>query len=177
VEPKPKLVILGCYHEIQRAAVVPQYEADQQFLRSLIPELIEQHNIQFIGEETKQGQESIAAEIATRRGIRYVNIDIPLDVQHQIKTRPSTIYNEDKRVVESIVHSDKYSKAWNLVREYHMYRTFMEQLGCDECSLLVCGRLHVTGFLNLFGNGFDIVPICVGPRVEGCCVEDTQTQV
>jgi hypothetical protein len=68
VEPNPTIILLGCYHEIQRAEPVMQYEGDQQSLKQLITELIERYNIQFVGEETKQGQQSMAEEISQSSG-------------------------------------------------------------------------------------------------------------
>ena len=61
-----------------------------------------------------------------------------------------------------VAESDPYVLAWALVREHHMFKTFETELAGLEPSLLICGRSHVNGFLELFGERYRTVPICFG---------------
>jgi hypothetical protein len=72
------------------------------------------------------------------------------------------IFNRTKRLVEVVVDSDRYVIAWNLVREHHMYKVFEEELRSGEPSLLICGRSHVDGFVELLGEKYNIIPAAFG---------------
>jgi hypothetical protein len=152
---KLTIMILGCEHRVQ----LVENESDQKF-RQLVENVIEQNGVRFIGEEAEQGKRSIAQEIAEKGSVKYKNIDIPHAVQAEIRLRPHMKFNRTTRLVEVVVDSDKYVLAWNLVREYHMYKTFEDALAGVEPSLLICGRSHVTGFTELFGDRYRVIPIC-----------------
>ena len=145
------------------------YEADQRQFRELIEDVVSGHGIKFVGEEAKQGKRSIAEDIAAFSGIRYANIDIPLDVQEKIQKQPADVFNDEKLEWESLLKSDKYAKAWNLVREFHMYRSFLQTLHTGEQALLICGRLHVQGLTELLSQHMETIPICFGPKFDDCC--------
>ena len=151
---KQTIVVLGCEHRVQ----LVDNESDSGFRRQ-VEHIAVEHAIRFIGEEAEQGRCSIAQQIAARRGLRYLNIDIPHRVQNEIRLRSSMIFNKHKRLVEVVAHSDRYVIAWNLVREHHMFKTFEEALLAGEPSLLICGRSHVAGLTELFGEKYQVVPI------------------
>lgn len=154
IREKQTIVILGCEHRVQ----LVDNESGPEF-RALIERLIAEHAIRFIGEEAEQGRCSIAQQIAASRGLRYLNIDIPHRVQNQIHLRSSMLFNKHKRLVEVVAHSDRYVIAWNLVREHHMFKAFEEALLAAEPSLLICGKSHVEGFAQLFGEKYRVVAI------------------
>jgi hypothetical protein len=148
------IIILGCQHLVQ----LVENEAKPTF-RQLLEAVIEQHGVGFIGEEAEQDRRSIAQEMAATRNLRYQNLDIPRSVQGQIRLPPYVKYNGTTGLLEVVVDSDKYAVAWNLVREYHMYKTFVDALTGVEPSLLICGRSHVTGFVELFGDRYRVIPM------------------
>ena len=151
---KLTIVILGCQHLVQ----LVENELNPTY-RQLIETVLEQHGVGFIAEEAEQGRNSIAQEIAATRGLRYQNIDIPLSVQRQIRLPPYMKFNRATGLVEVVVDSYKYALGWNLVREYHMYKTFVDALTGADPSLLICGRSHVTGLVELFGDRYKVIPI------------------
>jgi len=151
---KQTIVILGCEHRVQ----LVDNESDPVFRRQ-VEQVAAEHAIRFIGEEAEQGRCSIAQQIAAQRGLRYLNIDIPHVVQNRIHLRSSMIFNRAKRLVEVVEHSDRYVIAWNLVREHHMFKTFEEALLAGEPSMLICGRSHVKGFAELFGEKYKLVSV------------------
>jgi hypothetical protein len=151
---KRTIVILGCEHLVQ----LVENELSPTF-RQLVEAVLEQHGVGFIGEEAEQERRSIAQEIAAIRGLRYQNIDIPLSVQRQIRLPPYMKFNRATGLVEVVVDSDKYALGWNLVREYHMYKTFVDALTGADPALLICGRSHIAGLIELFGDRYKVIPI------------------
>jgi hypothetical protein len=125
-------------------------EAQRRFAGQ-IEMLVAQHSIRFIEEEATFASEddspqasTIAKTIADRLQLRYMNIDIPLGCKNAIRHRKATFFNDVTLEFEDLLASDKYAKAWNLVREYHMYETALEQWrSCPEPTLLIVGKLHV----------------------------------
>lgn len=158
---KRTIVIVGCEHRVQ----LLEHESDQTF-RRLLESVIEEHGVRFIGEEADQIRRSIAQEIAGIRGIRYANVDIPHEVQNRIRLRSAMIFSKTKQLVEVVADSDRYVLAWNLVREHHMYKAFEGDLAGVEPSLLICGRSHVRGFVELFGDRYKVVPIYFGGKED-----------
>jgi len=169
MESRTPVVVLGCYHEVQFVDPVPVYKEDQQKFRALIESVVDEYEIRFIGEESKQGKRSIAEDIAAGRGLKYVTVDIPLAVQSQIHKRPARVLNEEKLEWESLLESDKYAKAWSLVREFNMYKCFLEALAPNEPAILICGRVHVLSLVELLAKDVETVPICLGPKFDHCC--------
>jgi hypothetical protein len=161
---KPVVAVLGCEHRVQ----IVETEADPSF-RHLVEAVIEQHGVRFIGEEAEQGKRSIAKDIAASRKLRYRNIDIPQAVQSEIRLPPHMKFNGTTGLVEVVVNSDKYALAWNLVREHHMYKTFLEEIRAVEPSLLICGRSHMTGFAGLLGERYTVIPISFEGTLEAGC--------
>ena len=146
------LFIIGCCHQAQ-IDVDSIYRDARRELRRQLTDLIDHHGVRFIGEEAKQGRTTIAETIASSRGLRYVNIDIPLEVQAQIHHQEHTRYNEEQCVIEDLLETDQYAKAWNLVREFHMFWNALEELGKFlEPSILVVGLLHLAPLAALFNN-------------------------
>jgi hypothetical protein len=158
---KQTIIILGCQHIFQ----LVENELNPAF-RQLVEGIIEQDGVSFIGEEAEQGRRTIAQEIAAARDLKYLNIDIPRCVQDQIQLPPYTRYNQTTGLVEVVVGSDKYVVSWTLVREYHMYKTFVGALTSAEPSLLICGRSHVAGFVELLDDRYRVISISFATTVN-----------
>src|SRR5580698_5662165 len=88
---KPEVVLLGTVHRVQsideRIAVWAQRSKD--FKRG-VEKLVEDFGIKFIGEEAAQDRLSSAGNVALDHFVRYVNLDIPLCAQNQIRLHPET---------------------------------------------------------------------------------------
>jgi hypothetical protein len=164
---KHTVFLVGCTHEVQLLDTVRGQETEQKEFRELIAALVKRERISFVGEETKQGHRSTGEDVANIAGIPYLNVDVPIETQTQIKKRPATLFDGEKIV--DVVNSDEYAKAWNLVREYHMYQTFVDHVCECETSLFICGRAHVHGLERLLREHFDVRAICYGGRLHGCC--------
>lgn len=161
---KRTIIILGCEHRVQLA----ETESSPAF-RQLVESIVEQHGVQLVGEEAEQGKRSIAQEIAETRNVTYLNVDIRDAVQCQIRRPPHMKFNRKTRLVEVVVDSDKYALAWNLVREHHMYKTFVDALPGSEPALLICGRSHVSGFVELLGDKYKITTMSFDTNLNAGC--------
>jgi hypothetical protein len=122
----------------------------------------------FVSSGKRPNKVGVALHSRSRRAgiMRYQNIDIQLVVQGQIRLPPYTRYNRATGLVEAAVDSDKYVIAWTLVREYHIYKTFVDALAPAEPSLLICGRSHVTGLVELLGDRYKIIPLSFAKNLK-----------
>jgi hypothetical protein len=159
------LIVVGCFHQAQFLSVRSGYEESQRAFTDLIESLVKQHDVRFIGEEATfvdgyAEQATTAKAVADRLQLRYLNIDIPLMCKETIRHRPPNQFNEETLQFEDLLAIDKYAKAWNLVREYHMYQIALEQLQTfPEPSLLVVGILHVEPISSLLPPWIDVTKI------------------
>ena len=154
------LILVGCNHELQIEKPGSCYEPAQEAFRKRLDELIEHYSVKFIGEEADPSAESIAQAIARERKLRYLNIDIPKNCKADIKHVLPKKFNDSTNEWEDQLETNRYAKAWNLVREYHMYKVVKVQL-TDEPSLLIVGKLHIKPLMELGFAGFktyDLTP-------------------
>jgi hypothetical protein len=155
------LFLIGCCHQAQINAD-SIYRDAQQELRRCLTELIDQHGVRFIGEEATQRQETIGQTIADSRGLRYLNIDIPLEAQKEIHHQPESKFNDETGEIEDLLVKDPYAKAWNLAREFHMFLTALDVLErFPEPSILVVGLLHLDGLGALFPSWLSVEKVAI----------------
>lgn len=158
---RPKVVLLGCFHQAQ--FLIPrevqscwcQPSAD---FAECLKTVVNKYGITFIGEEAAQAQDRVssAATLAEARAIRYKNIDIPQCAQAQIQVRPRDGTDSNGQHV-NYEGKDEYRIAWDLVREYHMYQTFLEFQKGRNPSLLICGTGHQRRLVLLLSKDFEVV--------------------
>jgi len=158
---RPTVVLLGCFHQAQ--FLIPTWvencwcQPSADFDR-LVKTVVEEYGIRSVAEEATQAQDRIssAAAVAKAKEIPYENIDIPNAVQEQIKLHPEKGKDEEGRYVR---HEGKnlYRIAWDLVREYHMYKTFLEFQKGQNPSLLICGAEHQSMLAVLLSQDFEVV--------------------
>jgi hypothetical protein len=148
-QPVP-LIVLGCFHEVQSVIGGATYNADRQRFRELLRSVVSQSQIKFIGEEAtffkklQPPMETFAETLAAELKLGYRNIDVSLECKRTIYHRPPRQYNDITGEVEDLLASDKYAFAWNLVREYHMFKVALKEIQQFPApSLLIVGRLHV----------------------------------
>ena len=156
---RPTILILGCFHKAQPQPqeVVGSFWNDYRVaFAQVLKDLLEKYPFKAIGEEAQQGIITSAAVAAKRCGIPYTNIDIPLSVQNQLKVRPPHGMDPATGRYTTFEGTEKYRLAWDLVREYHMYETFLEFQRDQSPSLLICGMAHLHGLRVLLSPQFEI---------------------
>ena len=155
---RPQVVLLGCFHQAQLPPISNTlWDDHRRAFAEVLAELLTTFRIQFIGEEAEQGAPSGAAKMAASRHIGYHNLDIPLTVQQGIRVHPPYGFDEETGEITKFEGNNQYVDAWNIVREYHMYQTFLDVYdGCSP-SLLICGTAHQGGLRKLLGRQFEIV--------------------
>ncbi len=155
-----KVILLGCFHQAQ-----PQ-EADGCYWNihrvrfvQVLKDLVDTYSIAIIAEEATQNITTSAAVIASDRKIPYTNLDIPLDVQAHLKLRPRAGLDPATARWANFEGKDKYRLAWDQVREFHMYRAFLEfqEAAAQSPSLLVCGVAHQDGLRTLLVPHFEVI--------------------
>jgi hypothetical protein len=156
---RPQVILLGCFHQAQPPPVPNCFWNEHRIaFAEVVATLVTTLQIKFVGEEAEQSMTSSAALIANQRQIRYANIDIPLSVQKSIKLHPSHGIDPVTNRYTNYRGCNRYVDAWDNVREYHMYQTFLDVFGGDSPSLLICGTAHQDGFKRLLERQFEIVP-------------------
>ena len=146
-----QIVFIGCDHKFQPRRPARGCESQNRELETVIREVISECQIRFIGEEADEGQETLAQWIAGEAGIQYLNIDIPSSIKAAIKHRPPAEHCELEGRQIDLTKTDPYSKAWNLVREYHMAKSVLDVLQPAKMPvLLIVGAGHVEPMIDLF---------------------------
>lgn len=116
----------------------------------MLQEKIREHHIDFVGEEARHEEESIAEKIC-KESCRYCNIDMTPEQRALRKIHPG--YNEDDTV------SEAEKVRGNREREDHMVSQLLAQAQKSEKILVICGRLHSEAFacqLQAFGHTVEI---------------------
>src|SRR5712692_5165794 len=138
-----RILIVAVNHQIQSAQIISastngSLEAFEQGQKENFAELIRGHirtrGVQFIGEETRYGEESIAQRVCGQEGCRHANVDMTPEERNHRNIPPG--YYEDTNVAEG-------EKArCNQEREEHLVATILAEAGPAERVLAICGRLH-----------------------------------
>jgi hypothetical protein len=146
-----RILILGINHQIQWVRIwsgnttgaLGRFERSQkdQF-RGMLRKRIAERQAQFVCEETKHGEPSIAEEVCASEGCRYVNIEMHPDERRERKITGN--YENDPDLGE---------KEWayfNEQRENHMFREILARAGDAESIIVICGRNHVSALATRF---------------------------
>jgi predicted RNase H-like HicB family nuclease len=179
----PQVLIMGCFHQAQDPPGPPYlpipscfWNSYRKFFAQLLLRIIEEHEIQLIGEEACAGASTSAAKLAEANSIPYKNLDIPPAVQSQIRLRP----REGQDVTHGWVvyeGKDKYRLAWDTVREFHMFETFLDFRTGLNRSLLICGIAHQKGLSELLrsrGHEVLLYVFDLGPEGETIIIEPAE---
>jgi hypothetical protein len=86
--------------------------------------------------------------------------------QQKIHHQPESKFNDETGEIEDLLVKDPYAKAWNLVREFHIFRSALDVLDeFPEPSVLVVGLLHLDPLAALFPSWLNVekVPISQTP--------------
>jgi len=111
------------------------FEGDQKGrFGELIRGHIRNRSVQFVGEETRYGTESIAQRVCDQEDCLHANID--MNPQERERRNIPAGYFEDPNLPEP------EKKRCNEEREDHMVASVLAEDGKVESVLVICGRLH-----------------------------------
>jgi predicted RNase H-like HicB family nuclease len=183
---RPQVLILGCFHQAQDPPGPPHlpipacfWNTHREAFGQLVKRIVEEHGVRLIGEEAHPATSTSAAKLAEANGIPYKNLDIPTEVQNQIRLRPAAGEDPATGRWKKYEDEDKYRKAWDNVREFHMFESFLDFQNGQSPSLLICGGAHQNGFRRLLRSRkyevllyvFDLTPdgetLIMEPAPEG----------
>jgi hypothetical protein len=143
------VLILGINHQIQWVQIwsyssggeLERFEASQkdQF-RELLRRRIAERRVQFIGEETKHGEPSIAHEVCASAECRYANIEMHPD-ERALRKIP-TNYESDPNV------PPEQKASFHQQREEYMLEQAVTGAADAESIIVICGRYHTPGLAS-----------------------------
>src|SRR5690349_6895008 len=147
---KPTVYILGCYHQLQEHPS-SNNQSDGKTYSTALEDLLKNVHITFIGEEAGGMNNTFARRLALQQSIKYEDLDLPPDARNLIRHLHEEEPVMNKEHTEFAFREDfpEYRRAWGLVREFHMYKTFEKLSKGHSISMLICGLKHVKGFQAL----------------------------
>lgn len=138
-----RVLLVGVNHQIQPAQIMSMstngsleaFEQDQkERFGQLLRDYIRDRGVQFVGEEARYGQETIAQRVCQQERCRYANIDMTPQERESHNCPPG--YNEDPGVPQA------EKTRCNQEREEHMSGRVLAESGSAASVLVICGRLH-----------------------------------
>lgn len=146
-----KVLIIGVLHNQQptkSSADSAELQREKDALEDMLGDAIESHEVEFIGEESKHGVETIAKQLADQHSprIKWVCIDMADDEE-----RAAGIFD----ALQARPFDTDYDDAGRLMRKYHRIpedetreRFFVDKIQREaktaQSVLVVCGRCHVS---------------------------------
>jgi superfamily II DNA or RNA helicase len=172
-----RILILGINHQIQWVRIwsssttgeLERFERGQKDqYRELLRKRIAERQAQFIGEETKHGEPSIAEEVCASEGCRYFNIEMHPDERREQKV--SDNYENDPSL------SAEERTRFNKQREDYMFRDILAKSNNAESIIAICGRNHVSALAaRLRGSSHQVEEEDI--QSESWYVEDWMTHM
>ncbi len=159
------MLILGINHQIQWVRIwscssggeLERFEQGQKDkFRELLRKRIAERAVQFIAEETKHGEPSIAHELYASEGCRYANIEMHPDERAERKI-PNN-YEIDPNVPQ------EQKTQFHQQREEYMFEKAIAEAGDAESIIVICGRSHTPALASRFRDA--------GHRVEEADIQD-----
>jgi hypothetical protein len=136
------VLVLGLNHQIQPAVIkggstdgsIEAFERSQkQSFGKLVQRLIRERGVQFVGEESKHGEETVTEQVCN--GIcRYCVIEMPRE-ERERRNIPFN-YNENPDL------SEAEKSRYHCEREIYMCDKAMLEAAGLSSILIICGRLH-----------------------------------
>jgi hypothetical protein len=149
-----QVLILGINHQIQWVQIwsyssggeLERFEEGQkdQF-RELLRGRITERGAQFIGEEAKHGEPSIAQDVCASGGCRYANIEMHPDERAERKI--PTNYESDPNV------SVEQKAQFHQQREGYMFEQAVAGAADAGSIIIICGRYHTAGLASRLRQG------------------------
>ena len=151
----PVLKLLGCYHQLQVRSGRGASAYDSKLYTNTLAELLV--GVRIVGEEAGGMMDTIAKTMAEAAHCPYHNVDIPRVAKEQIRYVVDGQQEPNPEGTDIVIANSfpQYRKAWGLVREFHMFKTFSDLLKCQD-GLLICGIDHICGLKALFAETYDV---------------------
>jgi hypothetical protein len=158
------VLILGLNHQIQPAMIknwssdglFQQFEQDQkETFAQFLYDLLHERGIEFVGEEAKHGEDTIAQRLCAQENYRYSNVEM-LPEERRQRNIPRD-YSDNPNV------SQQERDRCNLEREQYMCEQAIVHAAQAHRILIICGRLHMN-------------PIAAELGRQGHCVQTSDIQ-
>jgi hypothetical protein len=138
--------LLGCDHYLQEydrtesadELWAVEIKTKEKFYE-LVKNVVESERIQFVGEECKRGQKTIARVLATELQCSYAEIDMPIEERDR-----RGIARDYQKLGE-----EERNRVYN-VREEYMVQSVYSESSVDTRKLIVCGAEHLKGLESRF---------------------------
>lgn len=172
-----KVLIVGnrVGHEVQKIRTPDdRHAAAKDALKALLAQRIAQRAVQFIGEETQYGYETIAETLKTREK-GWINIDMPMQEREAVgiaeeqRNRgciPSYVGEEARCQLTEDGYEQSVGDGWiqlvprlasDEVREQYMFEQVTNNLEKADSILILCGVLHSQALGSKFRQaGFEV---------------------
>jgi hypothetical protein len=162
-----KVLIIGTLHDRQPredSADSAELREVKNAFENLLKKAIESRQVRFIGEESKQGVETIAKQLAKQHDprIKWACIDMTDDEERAegifdaLKARPfDTECDDDGRLIRAYhrIPADE-------IRECFFVDKIQREAGTAESILVICGRCHVTPLVEKLRKTYGDVEVC-----------------
>jgi hypothetical protein len=111
----------------------------------LIENLIATRNFALVGEECREGQDTIPKRLAAEKGLLHAEIDM------------TSKQREEAGLPQNYKEADDTKQSGYALREDWMAKTTLGALTENQNGLVICGALHCTGLQQRFqSHGFDV---------------------
>lgn len=162
-----RVLIVGVFHNLQGKksnADPDQVQRAKDGLKSLLREAIESRQVEFIGEESKQGVETVAKQLADQRSpkIPWANIDMTDDETRAAGIPDASARNAKRRCFDEDAMTFKECRIpEDEIRERSFIDKIKEESRNADSILVVCGHGHVEALRAKFQELGDRVEVCV----------------
>jgi hypothetical protein len=172
-----RILIIAVNHQIQPAQIksmssngtLEDFERSQkENFGEYVREHIRKRGVQFVGEEARHGEETIAQRICQQEERRRENIDMTPDERKERNIPPG--YYED------VSFSESEKTRCNQEREEYMAKRVHAEDGKADSVIAICGRVHAAAIasrLSKLGHSVDILDL----RSQPWYIEDWQSHM
>ncbi len=134
----------------------------------LLREHIRKRGVQFVGEEARYGEETVAHRICQEEGCRDANIDMTPDERKTRNIPPGYYENSEFSATEK--------DRCNREREAHMANRVHAEDGKADSVVVICGRVHADAIAEqLSRSGHSVEKLDL--QDQGWYIEDWQAHM
>jgi len=131
----------------------------------LVREHIRKRGVQFVGEEARYGEETVAHRVCQQEGCRRANIDMTPDERKARNIPPGYYENSEFSKIEK--------DRCNREREANMANRVLAEDGKADSVVVICGRVHAGAIAEqLSKSGHSVEQLDL--QDQGWYVEDWQ---
>lgn len=161
-----RVLITGVFHNLQEkksSADSAEVQQAKDALESQLREAIKSRKVEFIGEESKHGVETIAKQVADQRSakIPWVNIDMTDDEARSKGILDGPSRNAKRRCLDEDTMTWKECRIpEDEIRECFFIDKIKKESRNADSILVVCGHGHVEALRTKFQELGDQVEVC-----------------